>query len=108
MPPPMAMQACYFDEDKKVDEAGAALIKAVGIYTPGTLVKLASNEIAAVIRRGLNTTMPHVAVLVNRDGMPTGEWMIRDTSQPRYKIVGHVANKDVKVQIKLEQMLSLI
>lgn len=108
LPPPMAMQACYFDEDKKVDEAGAALIKAVGIYTPGTLVRLATNEIAAVIRRGLNTTMPQVAVLINREGMPTGEWMIRDTSLPRYKIVGHVANKDVKVQIKLEQMLALI
>ena len=108
MPPSAAMQAAYFDEEKKVDEAGAALIKAVGVYTPGTLVRLASNEIAAVIRRGLNTTTPHVAVLINRQGMPTGEWMIRDTSQPSYKIAGHVAHRDVKVQIKLDSLLALI
>jgi len=108
MPPSAAMQAAYFDEEKKVDEAGAALIKAVGVYTPGTLVRLASNEIAAVIRRGLNTTTPHVAVLINRQGMPTGEWMIRDTSQPSYKITGHVAHRDVKVQIKLDSLLALI
>jgi len=108
MPPSAAMQAAYFDEEKKVDEAGAALVKAVGVYSPGTLVRLASNEVAAVIRRGLNTTTPHVAVLINRQGMPTGEWMIRDTSQPSYKITGHVAHRDVKVQIKLDSLLELI
>ncbi|MGI9135419.1 MAG: HD-GYP domain-containing protein, partial [Rhodoferax sp.] len=56
--PAAAMQACYFDENRTIDETGAALIKAVGIYQPGSFVRLTSDEIAVVVKRGLNTTTP--------------------------------------------------
>ena len=105
--PAAAMQACYFDENKKIDEAGAALIKAVGIYQPGSFVKLASEEIAVVVRRGANTTTPKAAVLINRNGMPTGEPMVRDTALREYKVVASVAHRDVKVQINLDRLLPL-
>lgn len=103
-----AMQGCYFDEEQQVDEAGAALIKAVGVYSPGLYVRLASNELAAVIQRGKNTSTPRVAVLVNRDGLPTGELIIRDTSLPAYKITASVPHREVKVQISLDRLLALI
>jgi HD-GYP domain-containing protein (c-di-GMP phosphodiesterase class II) len=105
--PGAAMQACYFDENRQIDEAGAALIKAVGIYSPGTYVKLASQEIAVVIKRGLNTTMPKVAVLINRQGMPTGEPILRDTSQTDYRITASVPFSDVKVSHNLARMMVL-
>jgi HD-GYP domain-containing protein (c-di-GMP phosphodiesterase class II) len=105
--PAAAMQACYFDENKEVDEAGAALIKAVGIYQPGSFVKLATEEVAVVIRRGANTSTPRVAVLVNRSGMPTVEPTIRDTALKDYRITASVAHRDVRVQINLEKMLPL-
>lgn len=105
--PASAMKASYFDENRQIDEAGAALIKAVGIYSPGSFVRLATNEVAAVIKRGANTTMPRVAVVINRDGMPTGELIVRDTSQRDYRIVSSMAHRDVKVQINLERLLAL-
>jgi HD-GYP domain-containing protein (c-di-GMP phosphodiesterase class II) len=105
--PAVAMQACYFDENKQVDEAGAALIKAVGIYQPGSYVKLASDEVAVVVRRGSNTSTPRVAVVLNRSGMPTAEHAVRDTSQKDYKVVASVPHSEVKVQIKLERLLPL-
>jgi hypothetical protein len=105
--PAAAMQSCYFDEKKQIDEAGAALIKAVGIYSPGTYVKLASQEVAVVIRRGTNTTMPKVAVLINRHGMPTGEPSVRDTSQPDYRITASVPFRDIKVTHTLDKLMSL-
>lgn len=107
IPPAAAMQACYFDENKQMDEAGAALIKAVGIYQPGSFVRLATDEIAVVVKRGLNTTTPRVAVLVNRSGMPTVEPTVRDTSQREFRVVNSVAHRDVKVQINLERLLPL-
>lgn len=106
-PPAAAMQACYFDENRQIDEAGAALIKTVGIYSPGSLVRLSTNEIAVVTQRGSNTTTPKVAVLINRSGMPTGELIVRDTSQRDYKIVASVPHREVKVQISLERLLPL-
>jgi HD-GYP domain-containing protein (c-di-GMP phosphodiesterase class II) len=105
--PASAMQAIYFNEERQVDEAGAALIKATGIFSPGSFVRLATDEIAAVIKRGANTTTPRVAVLINRSGMPTGELIVRDTSRPEFRIVGGVQHRDVKVQINLERLLAL-
>ncbi len=105
--PAAAMQATYFDEERQIDEAGAALIKAVGIYSPGSFVRLATNEIAVVVRRGANTTTPRVAVLVNREGMPTVEHGIRDSSQREFRIVASVAHRDIKVKINLNRMLAL-
>lgn len=106
-PPGVAMQACFFDEQRNNDEAGAALIKAVGIYSPGTYVKLASGEVAVVVRRGLNTTMPRVAVLINRQGMPTVEPLLRDTSMADYRISGSLPFREVKVKHDLERLLPL-
>jgi HD-GYP domain-containing protein (c-di-GMP phosphodiesterase class II) len=105
--PAVAMQACYFDENKQVDEAGAALIKAVGIYQPGAYVKLASEEVAVVVRRGANTSTPRVAVLLNRSGMPTAEHAVRDTSHKDYRVVASVPHSDVKVHISMDRMLPL-
>ncbi|MFN9470838.1 HD-GYP domain-containing protein, partial [Acidovorax sp.] len=108
MPVTAAMQASYYDEEQKVDEAGAALVKALGIYPPGAFVKLASQEVAVVLRRGASGTTPRVAVVTNRLGMPTGELIPRDTAQPQWKIVGVVAHKDVRVKLSLNRLLPLV
>jgi len=108
MAPSAAMQATYFDEGKQVDEAGAALIKAVGIYPPGSFVKLATNEIAAVVRRGANSLTPRVAVLVNKSGLPMGEPIVRDTRNRDYRIVGSVAYRELRVRPDLQRLLALI
>jgi HD-GYP domain-containing protein (c-di-GMP phosphodiesterase class II) len=105
--PAAAMQACYFDENRQVDETGAALIKAVGIYQPGSFVRLATDEVAIVVKRGFNTSTPRVAVLVSRSGMPTMEPTIRDTSTRDYRVVASVAHRDVKVKLNLERLLPL-
>lgn len=106
MPATAAMQASYYDEQQQVDEAGAALVKALGIYPPGAFVRLASREIGVVLRRGSTATTPRVAVLTNRDGMPTGELIPRDTAQAQWKIAGVVAFRDVKVKTSLERLLA--
>lgn len=102
-----AMQASYYDETKSMDEAGAALVKALGIYPPGAWVKLASEEVGVVVRRGASASTPRVAVLLSRSGMPTGEPISRDTAQAAWKIVSPVAHKEVRVRLPLEKLLAL-
>lgn len=108
MPVTAAMQASYYDEGHQVDEAGAALVKTLGVYPPGAFVRLASQEVGVVIRRGTTATTPRVAVVSNRDGMPTGEPIPRDTGMPPWKISGVVAFKDVRVKLPLERLLQLV
>lgn len=101
-----AMQACYYDETKSVDEAGAALVKTLGIYPPGAWVQLASGESGVVVRRSQHAATPRVSVFLNREGMPCDP-LPRDTSQPTYKITGPVAHKDIRVHVGLERLLAL-
>lgn len=107
MPVTAAMQASYYDEEHQVDEAGAALVKTLGVYPPGAFVRLASQEVGVVIRRGSTATTPRVAVVTNRDGLPTGEPIPRDTGMPPWKVTGVVAFKDVRVKLSLSRLLSL-
>jgi HD-GYP domain-containing protein (c-di-GMP phosphodiesterase class II) len=108
MAPQSAMQAAYFDEQRQVDEAGAALIKAVGIYPPGSFVRLVNSEVATVIKRGVNSTMPKVAVLLNKSGLPTGEPIVRYTDLADHRISASLLRGDVKVNFDLNRLLLLI
>lgn len=103
-----AMQASYYDEEQQVDQAGASLVKTLGVYPPGSFVRLASKEIGVVIRRGVTATTPRVAVVTNRDGMPTGEPIPRDTGMPPWKITGAIPWRDVRVTLPLERLLALV
>ena len=108
MPVTAAMQACYYDEEQQVDETGVAIVKALGVYPPGAFVRLTSKEVGLVLKRGATATTPRVAVLLNRDDMPTGEMIPRDTSVPAWKITGPVAQRDVRVSISLERLLAMV
>ena len=102
-----AMKAAYFDENSQVDEAGAALVKAVGIYPPGSFVRLTSGEVAVVVRRGSNTSAPRVAVVLNRSGLPNAELSLRDTSLAEWRVTSGVPAKEVKVNVSLARLLPL-
>jgi hypothetical protein len=51
--------------------------------------------------------MPKVAVLINRQGMATGEPMVRDTSQAEFRIAAGMRYQDIKVNHNLERLLQL-
>jgi HD-GYP domain-containing protein (c-di-GMP phosphodiesterase class II) len=108
MPVTAAMHASYYDEEQHVDAAGAAIVKALGIYPPGAFVRLATQEIAVVLKRGPSATTPRVAVVMNRSGMPTGELIQRNTAQPSCKITGPVAHKDVRIQIPVTRLIAMV
>ncbi len=107
LPVTLAMQGIYRDEEQRVDEVGAALVKTLGIFPPGAYVRLVSDEVGVVLRRGASATTPRVAVVLNRSGMPTGEPIPRDTAQAAWKIAAPVAQRDVRVQLPLERLLLL-
>jgi hypothetical protein len=55
------------------DEVGGALLKAVGLYPPGSFVELVSGELGIVVARGRRANLPYVASLVSAAGNPLGE-----------------------------------
>jgi len=71
----------------------AALIKELGVYPPGSVVRLSNGEFGMVIQRGATTTAPLVAVLDADWGIPR-EPAIRDTSSESYAVIGVLPPRD--------------
>jgi HD-GYP domain-containing protein (c-di-GMP phosphodiesterase class II) len=103
-----AAKAAYLDENLQADEAGSAIIKAVGLYPPGSLVRLRSGEVAVVLRRGRQGTHPVVAGIVNPAGNAIAEPGLRNTRLHAHEVTGGVAAHEVKVRLNLERLLKLV
>ena len=77
----------------------ALLVKELGMFPPGTLVKLASGEIAVAVRRGTSGNTPIVSAVMNRQGDPLGSPVRRDTASAEHAITGLVAAQQLRVQL---------
>lgn len=86
------------------DEIGGALLKAVGLYPPGSFVELANGEVGIVVARGRRANLPHVAALVSGRGEPLGEPLLRDTLDRRYAVKAAVAGSSVNVRPPHERL----
>ena len=102
-----AARAAYLDENQQTDEAGTAIIKATGIYPPGCFVKLATGEIAVVLKRGVRANAPLVASVVGSSGMQLSKPMTRDTRHKTHEVSGTAAPHDVKVRLSIADLLTL-
>ena len=81
-----------------------AVIKELGLFPPGDLVKLASGEIGVVARRTANVKCPVVATLTDESGKPIVRTQRRNTSEPTYTITGTVADKTLVAHLPPERI----
>lgn len=85
---------------------GAAFIKTLGVYVPGSYVRLVNGELGVVARRGRKANAPLVFALVGRHGMPLGEPALRDTSDPGLEVREGIAADEVRVRIHPARLLA--
>lgn len=89
LPPPQAVRALLADEGRgPCATLAGALTKVLGLFPPGTFVKLANGEIAVVHRRGAAANAPLVASITNGAGNPYMKPLRRDTQQKDFAIAG--------------------
>ena len=100
-----ARDACLTDKGMP-DEIGGALLKAMGLYPPGSYVELVNGETAIVLARGRQANPPVVASLVAPGGTPLGEPTLRETMDRRFAVKGAVNVQLVKVRPPLERLLA--
>ena len=77
----------------------AVLIKEVGIYPPGSLVKLANGETGIVFKRAGNAHTPVVLSLTNSRGTPELKPIRRDTSRQEFKILSIIPRDNLNLRI---------
>lgn len=99
--PPVAAREIFVQERQGCSEFVDLLIKEIGLYMPGTFVKLENGETALVIKRGSSVNNPKVISLSRGDGMPFLEVTRRDTGKPEFSI------KTVVPREKIMHLLNL-
>ena len=103
-----ARLAVFFRTGGQQDEVGAALVQLLGLYPPGTFVRLQSGELALVLRPGPKAATPVAAVVVNRAGEPLGSPKLVDTSRTELAVAESVPGSVVRARINLDEMVKLL
>jgi HD-GYP domain-containing protein (c-di-GMP phosphodiesterase class II) len=107
MSPVQAAREACLGHDGVPDEVGGALLRATGLYPPGSFVELANGERGIVVARGRRANLPWVASLVAPSGLALGEPALRDTLEARFTVRGAVSRALVKVRPDHERILAL-
>lgn len=80
------------------------IIKEIGIYPPGSFVKLQNGETAIVVRRGENANTPIVFSIASGKGTPYVEPQKRETWRKDYGIAGMVPSEKVITRIDIPKL----
>ena len=84
-----AMRQLLIDQGKTTDaRVTQIMIKEVGVFPPGTIVKLANGEVAVVKERSDNHVTPVVYAFMRPDDMPRLSPARRETALAQYSIEG--------------------
>lgn len=82
-----ALRSLFLERGRAVDEGLASLlVREIGVFPPGTPVRLANREVGVVLRRGSDAARPVVARLINANGTLAVLAAQRNTALPEYAI----------------------
>jgi len=89
------------------DEIGRALMRVVGLCPPGTFVRMDSDELGVVVRRGLKANYPDVAIVGSADGQLMRFPRLHATALALPRIRAALAASSVRAQLNHYQILTL-
>lgn len=98
----VALRDIFLERGKGVDPMIAAhFIKDIGIYPPGTLVRLLNGEVAVVSHQTGKTNTPIVHSLIGPRGAPLGCAIRRNTADERYAIRDVIDTHKLDIKINM-------
>ena len=99
-----ARDACL-DASGLPDATGATMLRVLGLYPPGSFVRLASGEIGVVIRRGQKAHTPVVACVRRADGAVISRPSVRDTSSRLHAIQRSLSADEANIRLDHERVI---
>ncbi len=93
--PNVVLKQIFLDKQSVDARLAALLVTAVGMYPPGSLVALASGELAVVLRRSVVASQPLVCCLKGARGERLDRPLRRLTSEPAFAITRLVSNAEL-------------
>ena len=91
----------------QVDDVGQALVRVVGLYPPGTYVRLDNSAIAVVMRRSSRANFPHVAIVIDDNGVAVNQPRLHRTEANGPRIDAALAAAAVRFRLNHHLVLQL-
>jgi HD-GYP domain-containing protein (c-di-GMP phosphodiesterase class II) len=104
MPVNVAARELFLKAEGAKNPYASAIIKEMGIFPPGSFVKLANGETAVVVRPGETANTPQVHSVISGEGWVFPESMRRDTARPEFKIVAAVPRGNVLMRLDRQKL----
>ena len=104
--PAAAREACV-GPDGRPDPVGAAIMRVVGFYPPGTWVRLANGEFGVALERGARADQPLVAGVADERRQPLAVPRLRRTDEPEHRVQGACRTDEVRLPYGQELLWSL-
>lgn len=105
MLPNVALRWLFLNEGVSVDERHAALfIKTLGIYPPGTGVRLHNGSIAVVTHRGATGRSPKVSSITTHDGLRAGVPIRRHGDSAAHAVTEVVDLDALEMNVSMEAL----
>ena len=98
----------YLESQTRASPLGAYFVKQLCMYPPGSFVKLKTDEIGVVVRRGPRVNMPLVLAVTDPDGLLMTAPSRRDTQVPTYAIRSPVSPEDMRIRLDRSRLLKRV
>lgn len=103
--PKTALRDIFLERGKEVDPGLAAhFIQILGIYPPGTLVRLNNGEIGVVTHRVMGTATPTVHVLIGPRGQLLAFPIKRETDKKLFAIQESLTEEQASIRFSMHQV----
>lgn len=103
MPPNVALRWLFLNEGATLNSQYAAMfIKTLGVYPPGTGVRLQNGSIGVVIHRSSAGHKPRVASITNPDGMRMADPIRHRDDDPEHAVVEVVDLAELGLSVNME------
>lgn len=102
--PAQAARTLFVQENNYGNTLVGLLIKEIGLYPPGSYVKLKNGDIAIVAKRATTNSPPLVHSFINGKGLPMLEPMWRDAARPEFAIAAGLSRDAVTTKTDLQKI----
>ncbi|HSV69908.1 MAG TPA: hypothetical protein VLI72_07340 [Methylibium sp.] len=97
LPTTQAARDACLGPDGRPDTLGAAILRSLGLYPPGSLVTLVNGETAVVWQRGARLDQPLVLSIAGTSRQPLPQPLLRRTADAAYAIKGPAGRAEARI-----------
>lgn len=97
LPTTQAARDACLGADGRPDTLGAAILRTLGLYPPGSLVTLVNGDTAVVWQRGARLDQPLVLSIAGADRQPWARPLLRRTAEAAHAIKGPAGRVEARI-----------